>query len=71
MERHNSEGIPREKLSLALRDRKAVHEARRIDSCLLCRSPRVCEAGLCDACYGMLEGGELELAQRWLAGVGP
>lgn len=71
MERHNSEGILRKDLKIALRDRRQVLTARRIDSCLLCRRPRVNESGLCDVCYGMLEGEELDLACRWLSGEGP
>lgn len=71
MDRLNGEGIPRDNLLLALRDRRAVTGARRIDACLLCRNPRVNEAGLCESCYAMLDGEELRLATRWLAGVGP
>lgn len=56
---------------LALRDRKAVAIARRIDSCLLCRRSRVNDAGLCEVCYGMLDGAELDMATRWLRGDGP
>jgi hypothetical protein len=67
----NSEGIPRRRLAVALKDRGQVADARRIDSCLLCRRPRVNEAGLCDVCYGMLDGEELKLATRWLSGEGP
>jgi hypothetical protein len=71
MSRLNSEGIPREELMLALRTPRLVKEARRIDSCLLCRNPRVNEAGLCDVCYGMLDGAEARLVGRWLSGEGP
>lgn len=71
VERLNSEGIPRDSLILALRDRRAVLTARRINSCLLCRRPKVNEAGLCDICYSALDGEELKLATRWLQGIGP
>lgn len=71
VERLNNEGIPRESLILAMRDRRTVATARRIDTCLLCRRPRVNEAGLCEVCYGALDGDELRLATRWLQGVGP
>lgn len=71
MERLNSEGIPRADLKHALRNRRQVSEARRIDSCLLCRRPRVNEAGLCDVCYSSLEGVELEMATAWLRGSEP
>lgn len=71
MDRLNSEGIPRHTLAIALRDRKKVADARRIDACMLCRRGRVNEAGLCDVCYGMLDGEELRLAGRWLTGEGP
>ncbi|HEY0867539.1 MAG TPA: hypothetical protein VGE01_09175 [Fimbriimonas sp.] len=71
MERLNGEGIPRHTLMLALKNRKQVADARRIDSCLLCRNRRVNEAGLCDMCYALLDGEELRMATRWMAGVGP
>jgi hypothetical protein len=72
VERLNSEGIPRANLRFALRDRRAVSGARRIDSCLLCRRSRVNEAGLCDVCYSLLDDPEEQrLAQRWLSGEGP
>ncbi|MGV3616728.1 MAG: hypothetical protein ACO1SV_15480 [Fimbriimonas sp.] len=71
MERFNSEGIPRSALIYALQNRKQVADARRIDACLLCRRGRVNDAGLCDICYGLLEGEELRLAVRWTSGAGP
>lgn len=71
MERVNSEGIRRVDLRLALRTRRMVAEARRVDTCLLCRRHKVNEAGLCDVCYSTLEGDELELAVAWMRGVGP
>jgi hypothetical protein len=71
MSRINSEGIPREDLLFALRTPRMVSEARRIDSCLLCRNRRVNEAGLCDVCYTMLDGEEFRLVGRWLSGEGP
>jgi hypothetical protein len=71
MERLNGEGIPRRHLSIALGDRRQVLTARKIDRCLLCRRPRVNEAGLCDVCYSMLDGEELVLAGKWLTGAGP
>ena len=45
--------------------------ARQIDSCLLCRNPRVNEAALCEVCWAMLDDDELKLALRWLSGEGP
>ena len=71
MERLNGEGIPRRHLSLALKDKKQVATARRINSCLLCRRIGVNEAGICEVCYAMLDGDELRLATLWLQGVGP
>jgi hypothetical protein len=71
VERLNGEGIPRRLLSQALKDRKQVLNARKINSCLLCRRIPVNECGLCDVCYGMLDGEELRLAGRWLTGEGP
>lgn len=55
----------------AMRDRRVVSEARRIDTCLLCRNSPVNEAGLCLVCYSTLDGEELKLASRWMAGIGP
>jgi len=71
MDRINSEGIPRKDLVQTLRDQRAVTTARRIDSCLLCRRGPVNDAGLCDLCYGMLNGEALNLAERWTSGKGP
>lgn len=71
VERLNSEGIRRQDLMLALRDRRKVALARRIDSCLLCRRGGVNDAAICEVCYGMLDGEELRLAARWLSGEGP
>lgn len=71
MRRLNSEGIRREDLANALRDRRQVHEARRIDSCLLCRRPDVNEAGLCEVCYVLLSSEEADLAEAWLRGTAP
>lgn len=71
MERWNSEGIPRDHLAWALTQRRFVEAARRIDACLLCRRPKVNEAGLCTVCHSLLDDRERALAQRWLTGVGP
>ncbi|RYG38897.1 hypothetical protein EON81_02405 [bacterium] len=71
MERLNSEGIRQDELLYALKTRRTVQTARRIDSCLLCRRHYVNEAGLCDICYAQLEGEEAKLAERWLSGIGP
>jgi hypothetical protein len=71
MARLNPEGIPRHHLLLALKDVKQVRDARRINSCLLCRRIGVNEAGLCEVCMALLSPEEIELAERWLRGVGP
>lgn len=71
MDRVNSEGIPRWQLTVALKDRRQVTEARKVDTCMLCRRHRVNESGLCDMCYSGLDGEEFRLAARWLSGVGP
>ena len=72
MERLNSEGILRDELRFALKSRRAVMSARRINSCLLCRRMGVNESGLCEVCYGLLDDAEeLRLANRWLTGEGP
>jgi len=71
VERLNSEGIPRHHLLFALKDRRTVMAARRIDRCLLCRRSSVNEAGLCEVCWTLLSDEELRQGERWLAGVGP
>lgn len=71
VDRHNSEGIPRSHLTVALKDRRQVLEARRFDTCMLCRRHRVNDSGLCEVCYSTLEGEEFKLACRWISGVGP
>jgi len=71
MERLNSEGIPRDQLLLALKDRKMVLTARRFDTCLLCRRRGVNEAGLCAVCWALLNDEELKQGTRWVTGVGP
>ena len=71
MEYVNSEGIPIDQLDLALRTPALVKSARKNDSCLLCKRPRVNAAGICDYCYSQLDEPSLRLATRWLSGVGP
>ena len=71
MDRINSEGIPRYQLPVALRDRRQVLEARKVDTCMLCRRHRVLECGLCEMCYSGLDGEEFKLASKWLSGAGP
>ncbi len=71
MDRLNPEGIPRDRLFIALKNRKTVSGARRRGSCLLCRRHGVNEAGLCDVCYAILTPEEAELAEMWLRGQGP
>ena len=69
--RWNSEGIRRDQLMDALKDRTVVRTARRVDYCILCMRRSVNEAGLCDVCASSLEGEELHLVERWVSGVGP
>jgi len=71
VDRENPEGIKRNELTFALRTRRFVSEARRINKCMLCRRTRVNEAGLCEVCYATLEGEELNLALAWLRGTPP
>lgn len=71
MDRHNSEGGPRETLKWVLTQRPHVMAARKIDKCLLCRAPRVNEAGLCNYCWALLRDDELKLGEAWLNGTGP
>lgn len=72
MERLNSEGIVRDQLGWALRQRRLVMTARRFDSCLLCRNSGVNEAGLCDVCTALLDDpAEQALVDRWRMGAGP
>jgi hypothetical protein len=63
--------VPFAQLLYALKNPKLVYDARRIDACLLCRRGKVNMAGLCDICYSMLNGAELDQAVRWLSGQGP
>jgi len=71
MDRINDTGLRRNQLGWALTQAKIVGDARKRDSCLLCRSHRVNEAGVCVVCFSMLTDDELLLARRWLAGTGP
>lgn len=67
--RYNSEGIPRDELVWALTQRRLVREARKIDSCLLCRRDGVNEAALCPICWAILDEIELTAATRWTSGA--
>jgi hypothetical protein len=69
--RWNSEGIPRDQLKWALTQKTMVLRARRTRQCLICCASSVNEAGLCDICWAVLDEKELELAGKWLSGVGP
>lgn len=71
VDRLNSEGIPRYQLTIALKDRRQVFEARKINICMLCRRRGVNSCGLCEICYSGLDGEELRLASLWLTGVNP
>ena len=71
VERFNSEGVLRSDLLLTLRTPRKVKTARSVDSCLLCRSKNVNEAALCLVCYSLLDGEELRMANRWMAGMEP
>lgn len=69
--RFNSEGVRRADLIHYLQNERAVRDAVRIDQCLLCRRGGVMEAGLCELCYGLLEGEELRVAVSWRSVGGP
>lgn len=69
--RINSEGLPRDELIWALTQPELIRQSRRIDSCLLCRRPRVNEAALCDCCWATLDDEELRHAARWTMGIRP
>lgn len=69
--RINPEGIPRDQLVWALGQARIVQEAVRTDRCLLCRDPKVNEAGLCSVCWTYLTAAETELALNWTSGVMP
>lgn len=72
VERFNPEGIRRRDLKWVLSEARFVHEARRIDRCLLCKRPHVLEAGLCGICQALLEDPEeLALVGRWATGGAP
>lgn len=69
--RINPEGIPRDQLTWALTQPLVVRDAVRTDRCLLCRDPKVNEAGLCGICWTYLSPAETELALNWTSGVMP
>ena len=71
VDRFNSEGILVHDLLITLKNVRSVREARRVNTCLLCRRRGVNDSGLCEVCYGMLDGEPLNVAQRWLSGQGP
>lgn len=71
MLRWNAEGLPRNQLIWALSRPDIVGRFRRINSCMLCMARDVNEAALCEVCYGMLEGDELNAAVDYMAGVRP
>jgi hypothetical protein len=69
--RYNSEGIRREELIWTLGQARFVLNARKLDSCLLCRRNGVNEAGLCTVCWSSLDDEEYEAAKKWTSGVMP
>jgi len=69
MDRINGEGIPRDHLRFALKNLRMIADARRIDSCLLCRASKVNAAGICEFCYALLDGEELRMVTRIQTGV--
>lgn len=71
MERQNPEGIQRSELLYCLSNKKIVFFARETDSCMLCCRPNVNEAGLCRWCYSSLDTPEIQVAVKWMSGVGP
>lgn len=71
VERLNPEGIPRQDLKWVLTQERLVREARKIDSCLMCKADRINEAALCQVCWALLDDDELRSAQRWTMGVAP
>ena len=71
MARLNSTGLKRSDLPWALSRPDIVRSARDKDSCLLCRSPRVNEAGLCSVCFVLLTDEEIRLARVWTNGMTP
>ena len=54
-----------------LTQRSIVANARKIDSCLLCRRREVNEAGLCNYCWATLSESELDVAVKWTHGAMP
>lgn len=69
MGRFNEEGIPREDLLEALARPDIVRYFRRRNQCMLCMRPGVGPSGLCEVCYSMLDGKELDAAVEWNSGV--
>lgn len=68
MDRNNPGGIPRADLAYYLTRVDHVRTAVETDSCLLCRSPKVNEAGLCSVCTPQLSNAELDLVEKWMNG---
>ncbi|MCH8273911.1 MAG: hypothetical protein IH851_03900 [Armatimonadetes bacterium] len=68
MRRYNSEGIDRGDVLLALNTRERVRLARRKGRCMVCLSPNVTAAGLCEGCLATLTDDELEAARPWIEG---
>ncbi|MBS1714962.1 MAG: hypothetical protein JST30_11570 [Armatimonadetes bacterium] len=71
MARLTNTGLKRSELPWALSRPDIVLSARQRDSCLLCRSPKVNEAGLCGVCHALLDDDEILLARVWINGMTP
>lgn len=70
-DRLHPEGVRRYELAWVLAQARFVRVAVATDRCLLCRNPRVNEAGLCDVCWTYLTDEELAIAERWTIGTAP
>lgn len=71
MDRWNSEAMPRDQIAYALTRRDWVRVAVRTDACLICKGPKVNEAGICSVCVATLTDVEIQLVEKWMSGVGP
>ncbi|MBL8047933.1 MAG: hypothetical protein JNJ45_04555 [Chthonomonas sp.] len=71
MARWNFEGVPRRELKEALRRREIVNQYVRRNACMLCMREGVMACGLCEYCYAMLDGEELNAAVDWNTGFRP
>jgi len=69
MKRWHEEAINRSEFLMVLESAEKVAFYRRMGKCMLCMRPRVNSAGICDFCYGLLDGKELEMVLEYINGA--